>query len=88
MKITVSTTVAAPLHVVWRAYTAPENIKIWNTASPDWHTTVLPLLSTHPPAPVTEFMRGLKVGARLRKRVLQFIFFLLGLKTLNTIAVR
>ncbi len=39
MKITVSTVVAAPLHEVWRAYTTPEDIKAWNTASPDWHTT-------------------------------------------------
>ena len=39
MKITVSTLVAAPLADVWHAYTTPEEIKIWNTASPDWHTT-------------------------------------------------
>lgn len=39
MKITVSTVVAAPLAEVWRVYNAPEDIKIWNTASPDWHTT-------------------------------------------------
>lgn len=39
MKIIVSTVVAAPLHDVWRAYTTPEDIKAWNTASPDWHTT-------------------------------------------------
>ncbi len=39
MKITVATVVAAPLPVVWSAYTTPEDIKTWNTASPDWHTT-------------------------------------------------
>lgn len=39
MKITVSTVVAAPLEEVWRAYVTPEDIKAWNTASPDWHTT-------------------------------------------------
>jgi uncharacterized protein YndB with AHSA1/START domain len=39
MKITVSTTVAAPIAEVWRAYSSPEDIKAWNTASPDWHTT-------------------------------------------------
>lgn len=39
MKITVSTVVAAPLQDVWHAYTSPEDIKVWNTASPDWHTT-------------------------------------------------
>jgi len=39
MKITVSTLVAAPIAEVWRAYNSPDDIKIWNTASPDWHTT-------------------------------------------------
>lgn len=39
MKITVSTVVNAPMQEVWRAYTTPEDIKVWNTASPDWHTT-------------------------------------------------
>ena len=40
MKITVSTLVAAPIAEVWRAYTTPDDIKSWNAASPDWHTTV------------------------------------------------
>lgn len=39
MKITVETTVAAPIAEVWRAYSAPEDIKQWNAASDDWHTT-------------------------------------------------
>jgi uncharacterized protein YndB with AHSA1/START domain len=39
MKITVQTTVAAPIDKVWRAYTTPEDIKQWNAASDDWHTT-------------------------------------------------
>jgi uncharacterized protein YndB with AHSA1/START domain len=39
MKIIVSTVVEAPLQEVWRAYTTPDDIKVWNTASPDWHTT-------------------------------------------------
>lgn len=39
MKITVSTVVAAPLAEVWRAYLTPADIMVWNTASPDWHTT-------------------------------------------------
>ena len=38
MKITVETLVAAPLAEVWRAYSAPEDIKQWNAASDDWHT--------------------------------------------------
>jgi len=39
MKISVETIVAAPIEKVWQAYTTPENIKQWNTASDDWHTT-------------------------------------------------
>jgi uncharacterized protein YndB with AHSA1/START domain len=39
MQITVSALVAAPLAEVWRAYNSPEDIKVWNAASPDWHTT-------------------------------------------------
>jgi uncharacterized protein YndB with AHSA1/START domain len=39
MKISVATTVAAPIEEVWRAYTTPEDIKQWNAASDDWHTT-------------------------------------------------
>jgi uncharacterized protein YndB with AHSA1/START domain len=38
-KITVETQVAAPLAEVWRAYTTPDDIKQWNAASDDWHTT-------------------------------------------------
>lgn len=41
MKITVDTTVAAPLAKVWQAYTTPADIKQWNTASADWHTTAV-----------------------------------------------
>jgi uncharacterized protein YndB with AHSA1/START domain len=39
MQITVSTLVAAPIAEVWRSYNSPEDIKTWNAASPDWHTT-------------------------------------------------
>ena len=39
MKITVETIVNAPIENVWRAWTTPEDIKQWNTASADWHTT-------------------------------------------------
>lgn len=38
-KITVETTVRAPLEKVWDAYTTPDDIKQWNAASDDWHTT-------------------------------------------------
>jgi uncharacterized protein YndB with AHSA1/START domain len=39
MKITVETLVNAPIAEVWNAYTSPADIKQWNTASDDWHTT-------------------------------------------------
>ena len=39
MQITVSTLIAAPITEVWRAYTSPEDVKQWNAASADWHTT-------------------------------------------------
>lgn len=39
MKITVETTVAAPVEDVWRAWTTPADITQWNAASDDWHTT-------------------------------------------------
>ena len=39
MKITVEAVVNAPIAKVWTAYTSPEDIKQWNAASDDWHTT-------------------------------------------------
>ena len=39
MKITIETIVNAPVEDVWRAWTTPDDIKQWNTASEDWHTT-------------------------------------------------
>lgn len=39
MQITVEATVPAPIDTVWRAYTTPDDIKKWNAASDDWHTT-------------------------------------------------
>ena len=39
MKITVETTVAAPLAEVWRAWVTPADIMKWNVASDDWNTT-------------------------------------------------
>lgn len=38
-KITVQTTVAAPIDKVWNAYSTPADITQWNTPSDDWHTT-------------------------------------------------
>lgn len=39
MKITVATAIEAPISKVWHAYTTPDDIKQWNAASDDWHTT-------------------------------------------------
>ena len=39
MKITVETTIDAPVEKVWHAWTTPEDITQWNAASDDWHTT-------------------------------------------------
>ncbi|SFK93266.1 SRPBCC family protein [Lysobacter sp. cf310] len=39
MKITIETVVRADLDQVWRAWNTPEDIKQWNAASDDWHTT-------------------------------------------------
>ena len=39
MKISVEALVNAPIEKVWSAYTTPEDIKQWNAASDDWHTT-------------------------------------------------
>jgi uncharacterized protein YndB with AHSA1/START domain len=38
-KITVEAHVAAPIQDVWRAWNTPDDIKRWNAASDDWHTT-------------------------------------------------
>jgi len=39
MLIIVEILVRAPIAAVWKAWTTPEDIVQWNTASPDWHTT-------------------------------------------------
>lgn len=39
MKITIETLVNASLDRVWRAWNTPEDIKRWNAAQDDWHTT-------------------------------------------------
>lgn len=39
MKISVSTSVPAPIELVWSSYVTPEDIVQWNAASDDWHTT-------------------------------------------------
>lgn len=39
MKITIETTINAPLPLVWEAWNSPDDIKQWNSAQEDWHTT-------------------------------------------------
>lgn len=38
-KIVIETSVLGSVEDVWRAWTTPEDIKQWNAASDDWHTT-------------------------------------------------
>jgi uncharacterized protein YndB with AHSA1/START domain len=37
-RITIDTTIKAPVEKVWKFWSAPEHITKWNAASPDWHT--------------------------------------------------
>jgi uncharacterized protein YndB with AHSA1/START domain len=40
VKITVKTTVNAPVEKVWEYWTEPKHITKWNNASDDWHTPI------------------------------------------------
>jgi uncharacterized protein YndB with AHSA1/START domain len=37
-KITIETTVHAPVEKIWKYWTEPNHITKWNSASDDWHT--------------------------------------------------
>jgi uncharacterized protein YndB with AHSA1/START domain len=39
MKITIETVIKSDIDTVWSAWNNPEDIKQWNAASDDWHTT-------------------------------------------------
>lgn len=39
MKISIETVANAPIQKAWDAYSHPADIKQWNNASDDWHTT-------------------------------------------------
>ena len=39
-KITIESTVHAPVDKVWQFWITPEDIKKWNNASDDWHTPI------------------------------------------------
>ncbi|HSZ74406.1 MAG TPA: SRPBCC family protein [Rhizomicrobium sp.] len=58
MKITVETHVTAPIDVVWKAYTNPDDIKQWNAASDDWHT----------PAASVDLREGGKFSSRMEAK--------------------
>jgi uncharacterized protein YndB with AHSA1/START domain len=36
--LTVESTINAPINKVWEYWTTPDHIKVWNSASEDWHT--------------------------------------------------
>lgn len=55
IKLTVSAVIKAPISMVWKRWTSPEDIVIWNSASEDWHT------------PVAE--NDLRVGGKFRSRM-------------------
>lgn len=38
-RITVEATMNAPVAKVWKTWTSPEDIVVWNTADPSWHST-------------------------------------------------
>lgn len=52
------TLIAAPMNVVWEAWTAPEHIMQWNAASPDWHC----------PKAVNPLEVGLKFSSRMEAK--------------------
>ena len=38
ISITIQSTINAPVDKVWKAWTTPDDIIKWNSASEDWHT--------------------------------------------------
>ncbi|MEA3191878.1 MAG: hypothetical protein QOD26_211 [Betaproteobacteria bacterium] len=58
MKITIETLVKADSNAVWAAWNSPEDIKRWNAASNDWHTT----------ASTVDLREGGKFSARMEAK--------------------
>src|SRR5688572_1876379 len=58
MKITVETVVNAELKRVWDAWNSPADIKQWNSAQDDWHTT----------HSTVDLREGGKFGARMEAK--------------------
>ena len=57
-RITVETIVKAPIERVWQSWNTPSDIKQWNAASDDWHTT----------ASSVDLREGGKFSARMEAR--------------------
>ncbi len=57
-KVTVKTTVKAPVDKVWKFWTSPEHITKWNNASDDWHS----------PRAVNEVRTGGKFNIRMEAK--------------------
>jgi uncharacterized protein YndB with AHSA1/START domain len=57
-KITVETTVNAPVEQAWKFWTEPEHITQWNAASEDWHS----------PSAMNDLKPGGKFSARMEAR--------------------
>jgi uncharacterized protein YndB with AHSA1/START domain len=57
-KITVGTTIAAPVEKVWDYYTAPEHITQWNFADESWHC----------PAAQNDLVEGGKLKSRMEAK--------------------
>ena len=67
MKITVETLVKARLNKVWDAWNNPDDIKQWNTAQDDWHTTEEHRrLARRRQVPLAHGSEGRQRGLRLR----------------------
>jgi uncharacterized protein YndB with AHSA1/START domain len=58
MKITIETAMRASLNEVWEAWSSPDDIKHWNTASDDWHT----------PQSTVDFREGGKFLSRMEAK--------------------
>ncbi len=38
IKVNISAVINAPVEKVWKTWSTPADIMLWNSASPDWHT--------------------------------------------------
>jgi uncharacterized protein YndB with AHSA1/START domain len=57
-QVVVETTVTAPVEIVWKAFTSPDDIKQWNFASDDWHC----------PAASVDLREGGKFSSRMEAK--------------------